>query len=215
MFIESDEISTEEKAAPLRHLSYLAAPDFGVCGSTSHDTNHALQLWSCRSTAVVRRGIVARWERPVALNIQCWHPFKARNTAVLLLLVEPLREQRIHTSLPTQPFPPPRTLTIHVHPQSTGTTKRTTENSRPVTLEMLADRFGPAVVDPSEVRDRGGARVRVVTVAGLRVGLAKRVFAREPLLPSDVEAEEEEQVRVCTYIYHFLGHGTWAVYILN
>ncbi|CAM9506772.1 unnamed protein product, partial [Laminaria digitata] len=40
-----------------------------------------------------------------------------------------------------------------------------------------------------------GARVRVVTVAGLRVGLAKRVFAREPLLPSDIEAEEEEQSR--------------------
>lgn len=40
-----------------------------------------------------------------------------------------------------------------------------------------------------------GARVRVVTAAGLRVGLARRVFAREPLLPSDVEAEEEQQVR--------------------
>lgn len=37
--------------------------------------------------------------------------------------------------------------------------------------------------------------MRVVTAAGLRLGLAKRVFAREPLLPLDVEAEEEQQVR--------------------
>lgn len=59
---------------------------------------------------------------------------------------------------------------------------------------MLAERFAPVVADPSELGERGGARVRVVTAAGLRVGLAKRVFAREPLLPSDVEAEEEEQV---------------------
>ena len=81
---------------------------------------------------------------------------------------------------------------------------------------MLADRFGPAVVDPSEVRDRGGARVRVVTLAGLRVGLAKRVFAREPLLPSDVEAEEEEQVRVNIYgVYPFLGQMVWVVYIVK
>lgn len=60
----------------------------------------------------------------------------------------------------------------------------------------LAIRFAPAVVDPSELKDRVGARVRVVTPAGLRVGLAKRVFAREPLLPSDVETEEEQQVGV-------------------
>lgn len=71
---------------------------------------------------------------------------------------------------------------------------------------MLAERFGPAVIDPSEVRERGGARVRVVTVAGLRVGLAKRVFAREPLLPSDVEAEEEEQVNLSS----FLRRVAWA-----
>ena len=71
---------------------------------------------------------------------------------------------------------------------------------------MLAERFGPAVIDPSEVHERGGARVRVVTVAGLRVGLAKRVFAREPLLPSDVEAEEEEQVNLSS----FLRRVAWA-----
>lgn len=80
-------------------------------------------------------------------------------------------------------------------------------NPRPFSLEMLAERFSPAVVDPSEVRERGGTRVRVVTVAGLRVGLAKRVFAREPLLPSDVEAEEEEQVKIPP----FLAHVTWAI----
>lgn len=65
---------------------------------------------------------------------------------------------------------------------------------RPFTLATLAGRFAPAVTDPSELRERAGARVRVVTPAGLRVGLARRVFAREPLLPSDVEAEEEQQV---------------------
>lgn len=67
-------------------------------------------------------------------------------------------------------------------------------NPSPFTLATLAGRFAPAIVDPSELRDRAGARVRVVTPAGLRVGLARRVFAREPLLPSDVEAEEEQQV---------------------
>lgn len=66
---------------------------------------------------------------------------------------------------------------------------------RPFTLVTLASRFAPAVTDPSELRERGGARVRVVTAAGLRVGLATRVFARDPLLPSDVEAEEEQQVK--------------------
>lgn len=65
---------------------------------------------------------------------------------------------------------------------------------RPFTLATLASRFAPAIVDPSELRERTGARVRVVTPAGLRVGLARRVFAREPLLPSDVETEEERQV---------------------
>lgn len=65
---------------------------------------------------------------------------------------------------------------------------------RPFTLATLAGRFAPAVVHPSELRERAGERVRVVTPAGLRVGLARRVFAREPLLPSDVEAEEEQQV---------------------
>lgn len=60
---------------------------------------------------------------------------------------------------------------------------------------MLAERFAPAIVEPSELRERGSTRVRIVTAAGLKVGLAKRVFAREPLLPSDVEAEEEEQVK--------------------
>lgn len=69
-------------------------------------------------------------------------------------------------------------------------------SSSPFTLTTLAGRFAPAVVNPSELRERAGARVRVVTPAGLRVGLAKRVFAREPLLPSDVEAEEEQQVGV-------------------
>lgn len=62
------------------------------------------------------------------------------------------------------------------------------------TLATLAGRFAPAIVDPSELRERAGARVRVVTPVGLRVGLVRRVFAREPLLPSDVEAEEEQQV---------------------
>lgn len=58
----------------------------------------------------------------------------------------------------------------------------------------MEDRFSPAVVDSCELRERSAARVRVVTAAGLRVGLTRRLFAREPLLPSDVEAEEEEQV---------------------
>eukprot|EP00903_Cladosiphon_okamuranus_P005884 g5820.t1 len=66
---------------------------------------------------------------------------------------------------------------------------------RPFTLATLASRFAPAVVDPSELRERALARVRVVTPAGLKVGLVRRVFAREPLLPSDVEAEEEQQSR--------------------
>ncbi|CAM9717326.1 unnamed protein product, partial [Ectocarpus sp. 4 AP-2014] len=66
---------------------------------------------------------------------------------------------------------------------------------RPFTLATLADRFAPTVINPSELRERVGTRVRVVTAAGLRVGLARRVFAREPLLPSDVEAEEERQSR--------------------
>eukprot|EP00752_Nemacystus_decipiens_P007119 g6377.t1 len=65
----------------------------------------------------------------------------------------------------------------------------------PYTRATLASRFAPAIADPSELRERTGARVRVVTPAGLRVGLARRIFAREPLLPSDVEAEEEQQSR--------------------
>ncbi|CAM9808914.1 unnamed protein product [Ectocarpus sp. 6 AP-2014] len=68
-------------------------------------------------------------------------------------------------------------------------------NPRPFTLATLAGRFAPTVTNPSELRERVGTRVRVVTAAGLRVGLARRVFAREPLLPSDVEAEEERQSR--------------------
>lgn len=44
--------------------------------------------------------------------------------------------------------------------------------------------------------------MRVVTATGLRLGLAKRVFAREPKLPSDVEAEEEEQVKDVQSIHH-------------
>ncbi|CAM9331727.1 unnamed protein product [Ectocarpus sp. 12 AP-2014] len=71
----------------------------------------------------------------------------------------------------------------------------TFSNPRPFTLATLADRFAPTVINPSDLRERVGTRVRVVTAAGLRVGLARRVFAREPLLPSDVEAEEERQSR--------------------
>lgn len=67
-------------------------------------------------------------------------------------------------------------------------------DSRPFTLSIMEDRFSPVVVDSCELRERAAARVRVMTVAGLRVGLTRRVFAREPLLPSEVEAEEEEQV---------------------
>lgn len=59
----------------------------------------------------------------------------------------------------------------------------------------MQDRFAPVVCDSAELRERAAARVRVVTAAGLRLGLVKRVFAREPWLPSEVEVEEEEDVR--------------------
>lgn len=70
----------------------------------------------------------------------------------------------------------------------------------PFTLAMLADRFAPSVCGLSELRDRGRARMRVISAAGLLVGLSQRVFAREPLPPSDIEAEEEKQVMLtCTF----------------
>lgn len=59
----------------------------------------------------------------------------------------------------------------------------------------MQDRFSPVICDPAELRERTAAKVRVVTSAGLRLGLARRVFAREPWLPSEVETEEEEDVR--------------------
>lgn len=75
-------------------------------------------------------------------------------------------------------------------------------NLRPFTLATLAERFAPAIVEPSELRERGLTRVRIVTAAGLRLGLAKRLFAGEPLLPSDVEAEEEEHVSPSPVKWH-------------
>lgn len=74
--------------------------------------------------------------------------------------------------------------------------KSVTFDIRPFTLATLMERFAPVVADPTELRERSGARVRIVTAAGLRVGLAKRVFAQAPMLPSDVETEEEKQVIV-------------------
>lgn len=41
---------------------------------------------------------------------------------------------------------------------------------------------------------RSCERVRIVTPVGLSLGLTRRLFAREPLLPSEIEAEEEVQV---------------------
>lgn len=84
--------------------------------------------------------------------------------------------------------------------------KRSSVYHRPFTLETLVERFGPALVDPTELRERSGTRIRVVTAAGYWMGLAKRVFAREPLLPSDIETEEEELVsavaRTMCILYH-------------
>lgn len=78
--------------------------------------------------------------------------------------------------------------------KNVGSTGMSSLNHCPFSLETLVERFGPALVDPTELRERSGARIRVVTAAGYWMGLAKRVFAREPLLPSDIEAEEEELV---------------------
>lgn len=78
--------------------------------------------------------------------------------------------------------------------KNVGSSGRSSVNHCPFSLETLLERFGPALVDPTELRERSGARIRVVTAAGYWLGLAKRVFAREPLLPSDIETEEEELV---------------------
>lgn len=73
-------------------------------------------------------------------------------------------------------------------------------NPRPFTLSILEGRFAPVLTDTNELRKRGGSRVQVGTTAGLRVGLAKGVFARKPLLPSDIEAEEREQVNLTSML---------------